>query len=405
MELSSGHIVLRALLLGLFLLIAVVSFTYGISALFHVDPGWQEIQVSSNVGINPGQEFTFYYELGAGEKSAATENRELVRLYSEKMAAAYRALDVYEEHEGVTNLCVLNQHPNETITVDPILYGALSAFEETGSRFLYFAPLYARYGDLFSCENDALTAEFDPYRSEAVRAEFAEYARYANDPDSIRLELLGDDRVRLAVSEEYLSFFSENGLTRYLDFYNARNAVIADFVADALIEAGYDKGVLTSVDGFSRGLDLRPSAEYSLNLYDRVGDTVYLAAAMRYTGQRSTVTFRAFPAGEETWKTHYVYGDGETRAMYVDLRDGMPRASTGTLVGYSEGGSCTEMFLKLLPVFAAERFDAVAAAALQKDGIETVWFEGTELRYTDGSLRADLPEQTDGTVFTARQIS
>ncbi len=393
MVLSQKHLGFRFAAAVLFLLIGVTAIAFGVAQFFHPEEGWTKIETRSGLGMHAGEEFSLFYELGVSGRSSSSENRALSQLYTEAMVDSFESLSVSEHYDGHVNLFDLNERPNETLAVDGVLYDALSAFAESGSRFLYFAPVFARYNDLFSCEDDALAADFDPWRSEAVRAEYAEYTAFANDPEAVRIELLGDSRVRLFVSEAYLAYAEENGISCFADFYLARNAVIADYVADTLLDAGYDKGVLTSVDGFSRCLDARPDSEYSFNVYDRSGAEAYLAAVMRYSGQRSTVSFRDFAVDETELSSHYAYRNGEFRAAFIDLKDGMPRAALPTFVGYSETESCLGIFLKLYPLYAAERFDAPAAGALAESGVQTLWVENGALEHTDPDVRLDVPSR------------
>ena len=63
--LPEDRVKLRAVLLVLLVLIAVVSFAYGINALFTAEPGIREITALTGE-MNSGDDFTFYYSLGSG---------------------------------------------------------------------------------------------------------------------------------------------------------------------------------------------------------------------------------------------------------------------------------------------------------------------------------------------------
>ena len=51
--------------------------------------------------------------------------------------------------DGVKNLYYINQHPNEEIEVEEVLYQAFSLLEKYGNRAIYLAPVYIQYKNLF----------------------------------------------------------------------------------------------------------------------------------------------------------------------------------------------------------------------------------------------------------------
>ena len=136
------------------------------------------------------------------------------------------------------SLYTLSTNPNQTVTVEPILYRALERFCATGSRAIYYGPLYSRYYALFASQYDEAAAEYDPARSSDAGAFAAQIAAFAQNPDQIDLELLGENQVRLNVGKEYLAYARENELDTLLDFGFVKNAFVIDAVADALTDAG-----------------------------------------------------------------------------------------------------------------------------------------------------------------------
>ena len=61
-----------------------------------------------------------------------------------------------------------------------------------------------------------------------------------------RVELLGEGRIRLFVSREYLEFARREGVECFIDFEWMRNAFIIDYLARELAAQGYTSGVLLS---------------------------------------------------------------------------------------------------------------------------------------------------------------
>ena len=151
--LPEDRVKLRAVLLVLLVLIAVVSFAYGINTLFTAEPGIREITALTGE-MNSGDDFTFYYSLGSGEVSATDEERAVRSLYTQAATDAFQIFSADMEFEGCGNLWYLNQSINEPVTVEPALYNALLCWRTAGGRYHYLAPVYELYFSLFQSESD-----------------------------------------------------------------------------------------------------------------------------------------------------------------------------------------------------------------------------------------------------------
>lgn len=368
-ELSEDRIKLRTVLLILALLVAVGAFAYGVNALFSSEPGLQEITVQASGKRNCGDDFTFYYYLGAGEVSATAEQKAVRPLYSQAAVDAYRIFNADEAFDGVQNLWYLNQHINEAVAVDPALYEALVLLEQSGTRLHYLGPVYEVYFSLFQCTGDQETAAYDPFVNAEMGAFCGETAGYANDPDQIGLELLGNGTVRLWVSEDYLRFARENGITRFVDLFWMKNAFIADYIAEVLAENGYTRGTLISRDGFVRHLDDTPGAEFAFTLSRRDGVTVYEAETLRFSCAVSLVYLRDYPLGEADAGNYYVRADGVIRFPYIDPADGLCRSAVPQIAASSAKLGCAQLLLKIAPLYIAGSLDPAALQALGAESI------------------------------------
>ncbi len=406
-ELSEKHTKLRLALTILFLVVGITALTYGVSSFFGADPGWDEIQ-SSAAGTNCGADFTFLYHLGSGGVSAAAEKRAVTALYSDGTEQAYRLFTAdieVEDAEGekLRNVAYINSHPNEEIQVDEALYKAFSLIGEYGDRSLYLAPVYARYGDLFTCSDDSQTVDFDPYVNPEVAAEYKEAAAYANDRDAVDLELLGGNRVRLKVSGEYAAWAEENGVSRFIDFFWMKNAFIADYLADRLAEGGYVRGCLVSYDGFIRNLD-GSGESYSIPVYDRVGQTVYPAAVMQYTGPAGMVYLRDYGMNEADRQRFYRYENGEIRTSYLDAADGLCKSARSDLICYGREQSCARILLEMIPVYVADSFREEAVSALEEKGIFSVYCQDGKVLYNGADVSFNSLYQEGSTAYKAEAI-
>ncbi len=379
-ELSEANITFRWIAIAILLAIAAVSIGYGFHAVLSTDPGWQEVTSLSNE-VNCGKDFQLMYDFGAGDVSNPTaQYKKLESLYGELTVSAYRLFS--PDAEGTDNLYHLNAHVNETITVDPGLYTALERIVASESRHPYMGPVRELYDPVFLSASDGEAAVYDPMKDDDIAAMAAQTASYCADPQMIWLEVLGGNQVRLNVDEAYLAFAEETGIETFLDLGWMTNAFIIDYMADALDREGFSFGYLASYDGFTRNLDSR-GMEYSLNIFHRVDNSVYMPAMLEYTGPMSLVSLWDYPQSERDMWNYYAYEDGTITTVYVDPADGASKSATDAITAYSRNMGCGEIVLKLAPVFIADEFDAYALEVLAQEGIESVRCYGNGVVCTD----------------------
>lgn len=383
-ELSTKHKRLRVILAVAFLAVGVIAIAYGVANLSSKDPGWSEIEVSSSE-LNCGDDFIFLYCLGQGEASATAEYKALAACYSDAAEYAFRMFTNDVEYEDVRNLYYINRHPNQETEVDDCLYQAFSLIQESGDRSLYLGPVYEQYNGLFRCTEEYQAADYDPYANPDLADYYAAIAEFACDEGMIDLELLGDNRICLRVADEYLDFAAENEIENFIDFYWMKNAFIADFLAQELLSAGFSRGCLSSVDGFSRNLD-SGGESYAYTFYDRADSSIYPAAVIQYTGPSGMVYLHDFALNGGRLQYYYAYPDGEIRTAYLDTEDGHCRSAVSSLVCYSSGQGCAGILLRMIPVYISDTLREDSLAQLAQEGIFSVYGMEDEVRYNDAGL-------------------
>ena len=396
-QLSGEHLTLRLIAAAVFLVLGGTALAYAFTQLLSPEPGWQTVEAGASEGASCGDEFVFLYELGAAGVSVSAENRALTRLYSDACGRMFQVFHTLESFEGVTNLRDVNLHPNETLTVDETLYRAFETVQRYGNRAVYLGPVYERYNGLFSCTDDGQLSDFDPYLSEEVREEYAAIAAFANDPQSVDLRLLGDNRVCLYVSEEYLAYAGQEEIQRYLDFGWLTNAFVIDYLAQVLTENGYTHGSISSYDGFIRNLDGR-ELDYALNLFDFIDGTIYPAGVLRYRGPRSMAYLRDYPLSAADSRRMYLLENGEVRTGYLSTEDGRCKSAAHDLIVWSDSADCAGLALQIAPVYVADTLDIPALEALADSGIQSVRMENRVICGTDPKLT--LTDLSEG--YTAR---
>lgn len=395
-ELSDSNVKLRVIAAVLFLLIGVGLLIYCFMTFMTPQTGWTVIE--ANRTVNDGSEFIFQYNLGASGMPAASENRAVTLLYNETAGKAYRLFHESESFDDVVNVGDINRYPNRELEIDEALYNAFEAFERCGSRYLYLAPVYNRYDDVFLCFDDSQLADFDPLTSDEVREEFKKTAAFAGDPEAIDLQLLGDNKIKLFISEEYLKFAEEEGITDFIGFSWFRNAFEIDYIADAFIANGYTFGSISSYDGFVRNMDAS-GTDYSINVFDRHDGMVYQSAVMQYRSEKSIVYLRSFPMNSLDVMRFYQLQSGELRVPYLDIKDGMPRYSTDNLVCYSTEKGCGEILLEMLPVYISEDFSPGELNKLKDEGVYSIFCENLTVKYNESDLVLSNLYESDGIAY------
>lgn len=127
-QLSEKNVGRRIVLVVLFLAIGSGFLVYGFMNFLRGDSGWREISVKRGLELNCSEDFTLKYNVGAGGVSAGGEAKALSLIYTDAAVKGYRLFNIDESFDDVTNLYDINQHPNEVMTVDPVLYDALKKY-------------------------------------------------------------------------------------------------------------------------------------------------------------------------------------------------------------------------------------------------------------------------------------
>jgi hypothetical protein len=379
---------LRIALVVILVLFGVSAFAYGIYSSRQSENGWTAISVSSSADTNCGDEFIFNYRLGENGISATAENKLLTTLYTEAMVNAYQNFDKDTFHGSLHNVYDINLRVNEVVRVEDILYQAFEACAEYGVRNIFLAPVYELYDSIFYCNEDWETESFDAYQNDELAKYYAQVAAYAGDSSQVDIELLGDNHIRLFVSDEYLGFAEEEGITSFVDFYWMKNAFIIDYIADVMIENGYTNGYISSYDGFTRNLD-ESGTQYAFPVYNREGNVVSLKGNFSYVGPMTIVSLRDYPINSQDYMHYYELENGDIRNPYVDITDGLTRTATENLVAYSKDISCAELLLQLIPIYVTDTFDTDVVDKLADKGVYAVWFENGHISYSDVGFAND----------------
>lgn len=388
--------IIRHVLIVILMAISIVAVFIGLNSTRDLEPGWQEIQVATEKA-NCSAEFLLMYDFSDYTTNDSIEELKKVNaLYTTLTEDGYAIFTASDDETDFRNVRYLNDHINETVTVDPVLYKALELIVRYDSRYPFLAAVYEYYDQVFAQTDEIDARRYDPSKSHDLMDDVQEMASYANNSDMVWLELLAGNQVCLHVSDAYQIFASSHELDTFFDFHWLTNAFIIDYMAEALMEQGYTSGYLASYDGFNRNLDTR-GISYSHNVYDRLDNGVYMPAVYNYREPNAIVVLRNYPMSEMDRWHYFSYGDGTVTTTFLDPADGVSKSATDNLFVYSRDLGCGEMLLQAAPLFIAEELNVVGLQDLATKGVYAIWGEGTDICYNekDADLTAK-PEQGGG---------
>lgn len=372
----------RIIIAAVLLVIGLTFIGISVYKWLSYDAGWTRVETTTPSSESVASELILLYELGVSDSSTTSEYKSLSLLYTDLCSKAYRIFHADYGFEGVHNPYYINRNIGKEIEVDSALYHAFEQIQSTGNRFLFVAPFYTEYINLFASTEDYLASEFDPYVDEQIAEYFAQLSAFTSSEEHVNLELLGNNKVKLVVSPEFQSFAQENAIDTFIDFFWAKNAFIVDYIADSLVEKGYVYGTISAYDGFMRNFDIRENVSYSYNLIAQYAGDAYDVGRYEYVGKNSIVFLRSFKTNKLDM-TYYRYEDGTERHAYVDVNDGLCKNSLNTLISYSSDATCAEVLLSVIPIYISNAFEQEKLTSLSRDGIYSIWFNGTLLRHNE----------------------
>ena len=384
-ELNEKHTRLRLVLMITALAVAAGAFSYGIYSWLHVDSGWTVIE-SGAAQLSCAQDFTLRYELGRRGRSAAAERRELTKLYTEACGTAWQLFTAAESSGDTVGISWLNRHPNTETTIDAALWQSLQQALANGRRWLYLGPVAECCDALISSQTDSEAALMDPYQS-VEQAEFvASVMRYIGDPAQVELRLLPENRACLFVSDTYRAFAEEWGIGRYLDFHWRKNAYVADYLAQRMTAAGFPDFLLSSVDGFARGMAENERFALRLSVYGDSGTEIAIAEGS-YPGPASMVCISAGQPGQS-----YRYADGTLRTAYLSEQTGLDSCPLDTLLALSGSEGCVPLLEQVDFLLTGKEAEDDALQALS---CSFALVRGTQI-LTDGGAALHLDRIAEG---------
>ncbi|SFQ05639.1 hypothetical protein SAMN02910358_00545 [Lachnospiraceae bacterium XBB1006] len=388
----------KILIAVFFLIVGVGSLTYGLAKAIIKQPGWREVTAEST-NESCANDFVFYYNIGYNGATASVEYNELKRLYTDAIVKSFRIFHNDKSFSGVHNVKYINEHPGEEIKVDHTLYHAFEQVEKSGLRNLYLGSVYDSYDQIFFAETDEEAYLFDPIANEEVKQKYQKLCAFAKDDKSVKLELLGNDKVKLFVSKAYQEYAKSVDVHSYIDFNWMKNAFIVDYVADIMRKGNHTAGYIASCDGFTNNFDSTHS-DFDMTFYDRDGSQYYEAGKLQYKGARSIIYLHNYSMSvQDKYQYYETKKTKEIRTPYLSVEDGICRSCKNDLIMTGKKSGCVDLLMNMIPVYIADELDKAAIDNLSKDGICTIYCENHKIICNDQTVTFDNLYDRDGITY------
>ena len=376
--------IIRAILFAIAFITAITAFTKGVLSLSDNKEGYRTIDASAaQDALLYANDFTFTYNFTGSSRQIRELKGAVREIYSGALLRAYKLLDPKNTYDGYYNLATLNIADGNPVAVGKELYSILEdAYDKTlaDAGFNMFAgALYDYVNSILILEDPA---EFDPENDPETAGHIAALAELAANPEYFSLRFYDDPdfTVSFTVSDEYRRKAAElEAEEPVLNLNLLKDAYMLDIVVNALDEAGYTDGYISSKSGLTYALSEQKGLEYCI--YGLNGNIPAILETLPNKGRTVYSTFKAFGLGNESLY-YTVEKNGRTlyRHPYISALDGsfdVRYLSLGSILylmpGQSDGGNKDGSTYRPAAdtVFRNLRIWAGADSASADDGFET----------------------------------
>ena len=364
--------------------------------LLGTSAGYVEIKAEDSIFADF---FTFNYDIGASGVSASAEYRLVSEAYTSSLNKYCRIFSSDTNYTGVKNIAYINAHPGENIKIDPALYSALQKMENEGEGRHYLGISLEIYDALFSSSGDEYAVDQDPTKNAELKAINLKACEFARDRSAVSLSLLGDNTVRLNVSEEYAAFATKYEFTRYIDLGVFENAFIIDAICDVLISKDMTLGAISSYDGYARNLDTR-EMEYSFSFYAKGDEVVYPVCDVEYSGGIATYIARTYPVSGNDVFDYYLYSSGESAHRFIDPTTGEYKSCLDEILLASSSKDCFSLALLAYSTLVSDSLNESDLA-----DVNAMWVNGNIIKHMGNDLLLSSPYSDENINFAIEKVN
>ncbi len=319
------NVIKRIVLFILFLIIAVVSLTYGVNACakqYQPQEGLQKIELDAiklpnDQIITPFEnEINFYYYIEKTKKYSISEQYSLVnQVYQQIAYTSFLCFHSEIEFEEYKNLAYITNHPNEVIQVSDFLFNALKdAYQKT---IIENSPYNVFSGKIYDFWEELMyssTKNPDPALSAINKILIEKIVLSLNQKDAYSLTF-NDERKTIT----YVLLDETLKEDLKLDFNVLYEAYVIQTMADYLKTYGLQKGYFISQNGYY----------LHLKEYWTKDETVSLAIHL-YAKQDSQTSYQSLQIASFLMNgsvmgstfTNYYLNENDSMKYQITLTDG-----------------------------------------------------------------------------------
>lgn len=335
-KLHLKHIELYVIGFIIAIAVAVIAFTYGCKYSGALDPGYYEIEIVASEEV-PGyaKDFTYVCYFDGSSREISDLQNTYKQLYCSELMNLYACLDDENEYTHYKSIAVINNHPNEEVEVSSLTYEVLTdAYQKTSENENYsvFAgPLYSFWEEQMSTVRKSEQIENDPINNIENATYLAKVATYVASKDHVDLKFLGNNKVKLVVSDEYVNYLKENKReASFVSLNILKNSYIIERLSDYLNTNNLDRGIVYTDDGLlSQHKRLDKAQNYAFYTLLKQEDKRYVTNIASITGYlpSSASCFRNFQVNSDYVNRYYDFEkDGVIyyRSLNINIKTGIP---------------------------------------------------------------------------------
>lgn len=344
----------------IWIILFVIALGAGITAIVlgikaskgdNTEKGYQVVPLQEEAEIPLyGYDFDFVYYV-EGTKLQNQERIDAISAdYSHELAYLYASLDEATVYEHYPSIGKVNKAFNEEVTLSEFTYNTLyDAYQKTvnGVNYSIFAePIYTYWYSIFNKLTKEEVEAADPFNNTTSAEVLTNLSNYIKDRNHIDLEFLGENKVKLSISEEYKTYLTDYGLEgSAIGLNNLKTAYIAKNIVKFLRQYNYTGGYLHSRDGMIFQLDLNYTI-FRYNYYDAYinneGTLVNVNAADVTLNPYSYVlSNRRFAIDDGNVAYYFIKHDDVYyyRSLYIDITTGLPHNEVLSTTFYGDSNS------------------------------------------------------------------
>ena len=192
--------------------------------------GINEIARDSSKYSGQMSDYKLYYNLD--EENAGATELMLERQYAAAFDKIYELVTEYEEFEGIYNIYYINNHVNEDIALEPVLYNYLKRIYDLNPKYLFEAPLYNFWESMIYSKDTNQRNKLEP-ENDSENSDSIDY--FVNTSlNKIDISFLDNYKIRVNVEDDYKKIDESDSYISLALFYDS---VIMDYVKSYLAKS------------------------------------------------------------------------------------------------------------------------------------------------------------------------